>query len=252
MVRRSLTDDILIATLRSVYIIMRFRHSDDVWREFPELVPGTLLARRLSSGVRVDSAVERFTAPAAERLTHGSESDFPEIQAWRRVFSRMGLKPTQYRCAAESLLRRFRKAGSLPRLHPMIDLCNAASMAFAIPIAVFDIERIAGNLAVRHATGAETFSTFAGEQERPDPNEIIFADDAGRAHARRWTHRQGADSSVGPETRDVLIVAEAMHATAQADLARLMQALASEIEVGWGAAPTTRILSAASPELTLG
>ena len=134
----------------------------------------------------------------------------------------------------------------------MIDLCNAASMAFAIPIAVFDIERVAGNLAVRHATGAETFSTFAGEQERPDPNEIIFADDAGRAHARRWTHRQGADSSVGPETRDVLIVAEAMHATAQADLARLMQALASEIEVGWGAASTTRILSAASPELTLG
>ena len=50
----------------------------------------------------------------------------------------MGLKPTQYRCASESLLRRFRKEGSLPRLHPLVDLCNAVSMAYAIPVAVLD------------------------------------------------------------------------------------------------------------------
>ena len=56
----------------------------------------------------------------------------------------MGLKPTQYRCAAESLLRRFRKEGSLPRLHPLVDLCNAVSLAFAVPVAVLDAGRIAG------------------------------------------------------------------------------------------------------------
>jgi DNA/RNA-binding domain of Phe-tRNA-synthetase-like protein len=48
----------------------------------------------------------------------------------------MGLKPTQYRCAAESLLRRYRKERFLPRIHPLVDLCNAISLAFAIPVAV--------------------------------------------------------------------------------------------------------------------
>jgi DNA/RNA-binding domain of Phe-tRNA-synthetase-like protein len=37
----------------------------------------------------------------------------------------MGLKPTQYRCAPEALLRRLRKEGTLPPLHPLVDLCNA-------------------------------------------------------------------------------------------------------------------------------
>ncbi len=59
---------------------------------------------------------------AAERLAGRTESELEEIQAWRRAFARMGLKPTQYRCAAESLLRRFRKEGALPRIHPVVDL----------------------------------------------------------------------------------------------------------------------------------
>jgi len=70
---------------------------------------------------------------AAARLAVSSEAEFPEVQAWRRAFTQMGLKPTQYRCASESLLRRYRKQGSLSQLHPLVDLCNATSIAFAIP-----------------------------------------------------------------------------------------------------------------------
>src|SRR5438132_10564816 len=102
----------------------------------------------------------------------------------------MGLKPTQYRCAAESLLRRLRKEGSLPRIHPLIDFCNAVSLAFATPVAVFDIAEIAGGIEVRHAAGDETYLAFSGETEHPAAGEVIFADDAGQAHARRWTNRQ--------------------------------------------------------------
>jgi DNA/RNA-binding domain of Phe-tRNA-synthetase-like protein len=70
-------------------------------------------------------------AAAAARLDAQPESEFAEIQAWRRAFSQMGLRPTQYRCAAEALLRRFRKERHLPQLHPLVDLCNAASAAYA-------------------------------------------------------------------------------------------------------------------------
>ncbi len=54
----------------------------------------------------------------------------------------MGLKPTKYRSAAEALLRRFRREGELPRLHSVIDLCNAMSLAFALPVAVFDLAQV--------------------------------------------------------------------------------------------------------------
>jgi hypothetical protein len=56
----------------------------------------------------------------------------------------MGLKPTQYRCASEASVRRFRNDGSLPLIHPLVDVCNAVSLAYAISIAVFDLDQVNG------------------------------------------------------------------------------------------------------------
>lgn len=222
---------------------MYFCHSADVWRDFPELVPGVLVAEPLTSDASVGPQIARFHAVAESRLATSSEAELPEIQAWRRVFSRMGLKPTQYRCASESLLRRFRKERSLPQLHPLIDLCNAVSLAFAIPVAVFDVSKIAGYVEVRHAAGSEVHLTFSGEEEHPEPGEVIFADDAGRAHARRWTNRQSRHSAVGAHTTAVLIVAEAMHGSAQADVQALTAAIADGLNAIWDVTPKARILT---------
>ncbi|MGV9382627.1 B3/B4 domain-containing protein [Nonomuraea sp. NPDC003707] len=212
---------------------MRFQHSSDIWRDFPELVPGVLVASGVSADVSVDDQVSRFAELAAKRLATSSEGELPEIQAWRRAYSKMGLKPTQYRCASESLLRRFRKEGALPRLHPLIDLCNAVSIAYAIPVAVFDVSKISQYVEVRYAAGDETYLTFSGETEHPPPGEVIFADAEGRAHARRWTNRQSGLSAVRDTTTDVLIVAEALHDTARKDVESLMAALSDELAAVW-------------------
>jgi DNA/RNA-binding domain of Phe-tRNA-synthetase-like protein len=226
---------------------MHFGHSSEIWRDYPELVPGVLFAQGIGKDVSVAGRIERFNAVAESRLAASSEGELPEIQAWRRVFSRMGLKPTQYRCAAEALLRRFRKEKSLPRIHPMIDLCNAVSLAFAVPVAVFDVSRIADCLEVRYAAGDEAYLAFSGETEHPEAGEVIFADIAGRAHARRWTNRQSGHSAVRDETSAVLIVAEAVHGSAAADVERLTAAIADEISAVWGVAPRSAILSRSSP-----
>ena len=175
---------------------MHFQHSARLWDDFPALVPGVLYAEGIDRDVEVGARADRFAAVAKARLADGPESELPEIQAWRRAFTKMGLKPTQYRCAAESLLRRFRKEGSLPRLHPLVDLCNAVSLAFAIPVAVLDAGQVAWPLEVRYAVGDEDYLTFAGDTEHPAVGEVIFADHAGRAHARRWTNRQSGRSAV--------------------------------------------------------
>ena len=112
---------------------MYFEHDGEIWRDFPTLVPGVLFVGGITPDVAVDSHVAAFNRRAEERLEQGTESEFPEVQAWRRAVAAMGLKPTQYRCASESLLRRFRKEGQLPRLHPLVNLCNAVSLAYAIP-----------------------------------------------------------------------------------------------------------------------
>ncbi|MEJ7900600.1 MAG: phenylalanine--tRNA ligase beta subunit-related protein [Thermomicrobiales bacterium] len=226
---------------------MYFQHSQEIWNDFPDLVPGVLLADGITRDVSVGPQAARFNAIAESRLATSTEGEFPEIQAWRRAFSKMGLKPTQYRCASESLLRRFRKEGSLPEIHPLIDLCNAISIAFAIPVAVFDVSRIADHIEVRRATGDETYETFAGETEHPDAQEVIFADAAGRAHARRWCNRQSGYSPATAATSKVLIVAEALHQSAARDVQELVATISAELSAAWSITPDSAILSQSSP-----
>ena len=154
---------------------MHFAHTPAIWQTFPELVAGVIHVDGVHDHASVQPALTRHIDIAKSKLQASAESDLPAIQAWRRAFARMGLKPTQYRCAAEALLRRLRKEGNLPPLHPLVDLCNAMSVAYAIPIAVFDLAHVAGALQVRHATGDEDYLAFSGEHERPDAGEVIFA-----------------------------------------------------------------------------
>lgn len=206
---------------------MVFSHDDAIRAAHPGLVAGVLRLDGVAPHASAGALLAPLHARARARLAAGPEGELPEIQAWRRAFSAMGLKPTQYRCAAESLLRRLRKEGGLPALHPLVDVCNAVSMAFATPIAVFDLAAIAGDLTVRHAHGDERYAGVGGEQEPPAPGEVVFADGAGQAHARRWCHRQSARSAVSSTTQQVLVVAEALHATAADDMAQLLDVLAT-------------------------
>jgi DNA/RNA-binding domain of Phe-tRNA-synthetase-like protein len=221
---------------------MQFRYASDLRGDYPELVTGVLFAPRVNAAPVQAPQTAPLLATALARLGSGTESELPEIQAWRRTFAKMGLKPTQYRCASEQLLRRFRQDKGLPSIHPLVDLCNAASLAFAIPIAVFDAAKIAEFQEVRYATGDETYQTFSGETEQPHPREVIFADAARRAHARRWTNRQSGYSAVRADTAAALIVAEAMHASASADMRKLVATLAATLKSAWATEPMTGIL----------
>lgn len=220
---------------------VQFRYAPEIRSRFPHLRCRTLLVDGVSAKAEPSGEIARLVAIADDRLAAASEGEFPEIQAWRRAFTAMGLKPTQYRCASEALLRRYRKEGSLPALHPLIDLCNAASLAFAIPVAVFDTSKITGTMIVRLANGDETYETFSSEIEHAEPGEVIFADDSARAHARRWTNRQSGWSAVRPETTQALIVGEALHETADTDVTALMASLAGALAAIWPAAAATEM-----------
>jgi DNA/RNA-binding domain of Phe-tRNA-synthetase-like protein len=232
---------------------MRFRHSDALWSAHPELTAGVLYATGVDAAADTGPRTAVYTARAAARLAGATESAFPEVLAWRRAFARMGLRPTQYRCASESLLRRLRKEGTLPRIHPVVDLCNAISVAYAVPVAVLDADRITGPLLeVRHARGDEHYTPFGGGTEHPAPGEVTFVDSAGRAHARRWTNRQSGHSAVGAHTGRILVVTEALHDDGAETVRALLKTVAEELAAHWPADPVAAVLTPSAPGFTFG
>jgi DNA/RNA-binding domain of Phe-tRNA-synthetase-like protein len=228
---------------------MYFLHVPEIWRRFPGLVPGLLVATEIHPRAGGGQTIERWYERARSRLRDQAEGQMPEVAAWRRVYSRMGLKPTKYRSASEALLRRFKREGDLPRLHPLVDLCNAASLAYALPVAVFDLDKVDGFIEVRPAVGTEQYLSFDGQTENPEPGEIIFADAGGHAHARRWTFRQSRGSVVEQSTETVLIVCEGVHEGAARDVGALLDELGKAIGSLFGSAPKPAILSAREPRL---
>lgn len=217
-----------------------FGHDPSLRAEFPGLravAIGALLAPPPQDAA-VSARVAVHLRHAAELLADGPESAQPSIQAWRTTFAALGLKPTQYRCAAEALLRRLRTHGDLPRVNPLVDLANAVSARMAIPIAVLDLDRVAGDLTVRRATGEESYTGFDGTVEAPQPGEVVYADAAAVAHSRRWCHRQSAHSAVSGATTRVLLVAEALHERAAEDLDVLASHLCAELAGSYGVMPS--------------
>ena len=217
---------------------MKFTYAPHIAETFPLLHTGLLVVSGINTKVDTDVQVRDFESSAKARLGDGTESTLAEVQAWRAAYAKMGFKPTKVRCASEALLRRLRQHGSLPRLHPLVDLCNAASAMTALPVAAFDLAKVDGNMQVCPARGHELYQTFGGDTETPENNEIIFCDDAGNVHARRWVNRQSRLSAIQASTSKALIVIEGLHETAKVDVVALRDRLADQICGVWNSSLT--------------
>ncbi len=199
-----------------------FIYHPDLLARFPSICGGIILARNMQNGPTPDGLRAAYTAEqqaVLARLDGQALSEIPALAAWRGAFRAFGVEPTQYRSAAEALLRRLTKKGDIPSINLLADLGNLVSIRYALPVAVLDMQAIQGAVTVRFANGSEQFFPL-GESapEHPEPGEVIFADEAQRVIARRWCWRQSADSAAHPGTTAAIITTEAHHTGAHADV----------------------------------
>ena len=200
-----------------------FSYDSAIAARFPTVVGGVIQAVGLTNGPSPAALVEAFQAEQAAviaRIGATPLSELPSIDAWRRAFRAFGVDPTGYRSAAEALLRRLTKQGSIPSINALVDIGNLVSIRHGLPVAMFDQRAMTGGTTVRFATGDESFTDLgSGQVETPEPGEVIFIDEAGLVSARRWCWRQSAESASGPETTEVLVTVEGHHAGAADDVA---------------------------------
>jgi DNA/RNA-binding domain of Phe-tRNA-synthetase-like protein len=229
-----------------------FSYDPPVLDRYPGIHAGIVIASGLTNGPTPPVLQERYRAAqkeVADRLATTPVAGLPSIAAWRRAFAAFGAKPTQYRSAAEALLRRLAKQGDIPSLGTLVDLGNLVSIRYALPVAVVDLAGIDGGITVRFATGAERFTDLgAVEAVAPEPGEVVFVDRAEVACARRWCWRQSAQSATRETTTDALVVVEGLHDGAERDVAAAREEITALLaEFQPGAATSSYALSAAAP-----
>jgi DNA/RNA-binding domain of Phe-tRNA-synthetase-like protein len=201
-----------------------FRYDAAIIERYPSIVGGTLHVTGASNGPTSAGLAEDYAREqqaTIARLGDTPLSEIPSIAAWRRAFRAFGVDPTQYRSAAEALLRRLTKQGSIPSINTLVDIGNLVSIRYALPVAILDLASIRYGLTVRFADGSELFTDLgSGTTEAPEAGEVIFIDTVGHVAARRWCWRQSAESASSPTTRDMLVTVEGHHEGAREDVLR--------------------------------
>ena len=191
-----------------------FQYHPDLLTQYPAIAGGLLFVTGLQNGPTPPALLTHYTAEQAAvngRLP-ASLADLPSIAAWRTAFRRFGVNPTQYRCAAEALLRRLSKAGDIPSINTLVDIGNLVSIRYGLPVAIFDWREVTGTVTVRMATGSERFTELGNaEPVHPEVGEVIFVDEAELVLARRWCWRQSAESAAREDTTTMLVAIEAQH-----------------------------------------
>jgi DNA/RNA-binding domain of Phe-tRNA-synthetase-like protein len=192
-----------------------FQYDSQILKRFPKLAGGALLGTGLKNGPPVDELRQIYQVEQQQALARIGSTPLSEIEtlsAWRAAFRIFGVDPTQYRSAAEALLRRLTKKGDIPNINAVVDICNLVSIRYALPVAALDIRELEGVISVHFATGNEWFWPLGeAATEHPELGEVIFSDQAGRVFARRWCWRQSLESAVQENTQNVLFTIEAQH-----------------------------------------
>ncbi|MBX3063004.1 MAG: hypothetical protein KF726_08510 [Anaerolineae bacterium] len=233
-----------------------FQYHPEVLAKYPKVVGGVIVARGLVNAATPEALKTEYATEQQATITRiGSMplSELPSLAAWRGVFRGFGVDPTQYRNAAEALLRRLTKQGDIPFINTMVDLANLVSIRYALPVAVFDTQDTTGAVTVRLARGDERFTVLGqSDPEHPEAGEVIFVDEADLVSARRWCWRQSAQSAANETTSNVIVTVEAHHSNARPEIEAALHNLSALLERYAGAEADSMniaILDAANPAI---
>ena len=135
--------------------------------------------------VRAHASPEPLTAElaaAAQKIVALPEPkavlDAPAILATRRGYKALGKDPARYRGSAEALLRRVISGKGLPQINAVVDVINLVSVESRMPIGLYDLARVQGDVVFRAGRAGETYKGI-GKYDLNLEDLPLFADAEG-------------------------------------------------------------------------
>ena len=192
---------------------MRYRLMVDpqIFEQYPDYQALILYAEGLVNGPSDAESVDLLRS--AEKscrasLTRDTITLQPHVAAWRHAYQRFGAKPKKYPCSLEALLSRTVKGQDLPAINRLVDLYNALSLKYLLPVGGEDWDCLESDLHLTFARGNEPFLVLQEGQEQvtyPEVGEVIWVDEGG-VTCRRWNWRQGMRTRLTEVTQAVYFV----------------------------------------------
>ncbi len=188
---------------------MIFCIDQSVLDKLPTLCVGLVVASDIDNArarPEVDVLLDDAVRTAEARLSGINASEDPRVQPYRTAFSALGMSPSRYPSSNIALLRRIAKGKGVWRVNPLVDLGNAISIDYGLPLGVHAVDLACETLELRFSRKGDRFVELGKTAADPTlaPGELVYAV-GDLVQTRRWTWRQSENGKVTPRTREVVV-----------------------------------------------
>ena len=204
---------------------MKLKVDDQIFKTFPGLNLGVIIARQIDNTGSADEITELFRIREKEiRENFNTEtlSQEPKIESWRKAYSAFGAKPKKYKSSVESLYRMILKGIDLRPINKIVDIYNYISIKHMVPAGGDDAAKVDGDVVLRFARGDERFTALnSDETETVKDGEVVYADEK-EVLCRRWNWRECDKTKMTEETKEVLLVVEGLPPVTEQEMAGIL------------------------------
>lgn len=188
---------------------MKFEVSRYLFDKAEDTVFGVVVVKNFNNKVSynyINNMFNESLKTSKEKFLNVKIKEEDWIQPYREAFRKLNINPNKYMCSIEALMTRISKGNDVPHINSIVDLGNALSLKYELPIGVHDMDNfIDGDIQIRESDGNDNFVPFGSDEiEHPDAGEIIYAS-GNEVKTRRWTWRQGEKSKVTEESKNFFI-----------------------------------------------
>lgn len=239
--------------------MQKFIAEESFWNLFPDAAIGVVVARGMKSAA--DVSPEKAAMPsqllaaangmAETHLTSEVISENDVVRVWRDAYRSFKTKKGA-RCSIENLLKRVLKGNPVRSINPSVDIYNAISLKYALPVGGEDIDAFAGDVRLGLTEGGDPFLPLGENDEDPTlPGELCYLDDAG-AICRCWNWRDGQRSALSDDSKNAFLVIECVDPARLDDLKAALDELASLVESYLDATVERKaVITRENPSLTI-
>ena len=232
---------------------------DSFWQVFPDVEIGVLCVDgiRPTDQIGDDEAkaaakfLDRANASAEEWLTSTTISKNEVVAVWRDAYRKFKTKKGA-RCSIENLLKRVLKGNPVGSITPSVDLYNAISLKYALPVGGEDIDTFVGDFRLGITEGGDAFLPIGEDANDPTlPGELCYRDDQG-AVCRCFNWRDGQRTALTDDSINAILVMECLDPARRDALEAALDEFAQLMERYLGATVQKRtIVDREHPEVPL-
>ena len=191
---------------------MKFVIENKVFDTLNDMCVAVIVAKGIDNSKKIDeiSSMLKDSITNAEKEFENikvKESEY--IKCYREAFQKLNINPNKFMCSIEALLTRISKKKGMPEINAVVDLVNAVSIKYKLPMGAHDLDSMKEDFYIRYSVNGDIFLPFGETNtEEVDNNELVYVT-SNDVRTRRWIWRQSEHGKIIETSSNIIFPIDA-------------------------------------------